>query len=98
MEIIFHDWRIKMKKLFTSLVIISAISFTLQSTAYANNWGWDSIDDPAPYYHQDWGKWYVYEDTKVFMVQLDDTTYKYVFDYNGTLIGGWMTYMPMRLP
>jgi len=85
-----------MKKFFTSLVII-ILSFSLQTPTYAN-WGWESTDDPVPYYHQDWGKWYVYEDTKVFMVQLDDITYKYVFDYSGTFISGWVTYMPIRLP
>jgi hypothetical protein len=85
-----------MKKLSAILVII-AISFALHAPAYAN-WGWESTDDPVPYYYQDWGKWYLYEDTKIFMVQLDDTTYKYVFDFNGAFIGGWMTYMPMRLP
>jgi hypothetical protein len=98
MEIIFNNWRKKMKKLFTILVIIFAISFALHNSAYANNWGWEPTDDPVPYYYQDCGKWYLYEDTKVFMVQLDDTTYKYIFDYNGAFMGGWMTYMPIRLP
>ncbi|MBP2626946.1 MAG: hypothetical protein H6Q68_1657 [Firmicutes bacterium] len=85
-----------MKKTFTNLAIIAGILFSIYSTTYAS-WGWESTDDPTPYYHQEWGKWYNYEDAKVFMVQIDDKTYKYVFDYNGKFIGGWITYMPMRL-
>lgn len=88
-----------MKKLLVNLVIIItvSVSFAFHAPVYAN-WGWESTDDPVPYYHQALGKWYVYEDTKVFMVQLDDSTYKYVFDYQGTFVGGWITYMPIRLP
>ena len=84
-----------MRKIFISLTFI--ISVFIYTTAHAN-WGWEYTDDPVPYYYQEWGKWYIYEDTKVFMVQLDEKTYKYVFDYNSKFIGGWVTYMPIRLP
>lgn len=67
-------------------------------TAVYANWGWESTDDPVPYYHQEWGKWYQYDDAKVFMVQISDKTYKYIFDCNGEFLGGWITYMPMSLP
>ena len=85
-----------MKIHFIGITLIAAILFWINGTAYAS-WGWESTDDPTPFYHQEWGKWYNYDDAKVFMVQIDDTTSKYVFDYNGQFIGGWITYMPMRL-
>jgi len=85
-----------MKTHFTGIVIIVAISFLIYGTTYAS-WGWESTDDPTPYYHQEWGKWYHYDDIKVFMVQIDDKTYKYVFDYKDQFMGGWITSMSMRL-
>jgi hypothetical protein len=88
---------IEMKKACISLSIIMVVSFCIYTSAHAN-WGWECTDDPEPYYYQGWGKWYVYEDTRIFMVQLDEKTYKYVFDYNSNFMGGWVTYMPMRLP
>jgi len=85
-----------MKRHIIGSAIIFGILFTNCGAAYAS-WGWESTDDPEPYYHQEWGKWYKYDDVKMFMVQMDDKTYKYVFDYKEKLIGGWMTYMPMKL-
>lgn len=85
-----------MKRMISLVAIIVAL-ISIHTTIYAN-WGWEGTDDPKPYYHQEWGKWYLHEETKVFMVQIDDQTYKYVFDYNGKFIGGWKTYMAMRLP
>lgn len=86
-----------MRKTFILLAVLAVVLFYIHTTIYAS-WGWESTDDPGPYYHQEWGKWYMYDDAKVFMVQIDDQTYKYVFDYNGKFIGGWITYMHMRLP
>jgi hypothetical protein len=86
-----------MRKTILSLTIIISVSFFIYTSAHAN-WGWECTDDPVPYYYQGWGKWYVYEDSKIFMVQLDERTYKYVFDCDSKFIGGWVTYMPMRLP
>lgn len=85
-----------MKTHFMGITIIIEILLSLYGIAYAS-WGWESTDDPTPYYQQEWGKWYNYDDAKEFLVQIDDKTYKYVFDYNGNFIGGWMTYMPMGL-
>jgi len=85
-----------MKRYFMNIAIIFAVLLSVNGTVYGS-WGWESTDDPVPYYHQTWGKWYNYDDTKVFMVKIDDKTYKYVFDYNNNFIGGWITYMPMRL-
>lgn len=85
-----------MKAYFSGISMIAGILFWMNGTVYAS-WGWESTNDPTPFYHQEWGKWYNYDDTKVFMVQIDDKTSKYVFDYNGQFIGGWVTYMPMRL-
>ncbi len=84
-----------MKK-YTTILLVALIFFAGNGRLYAN-WGWDATDDPVPYYHQEWGKWYQYEDTKVFMVQIESNTYKYVFDAQGELLGGWVTGMPMRL-
>ena len=81
---------------FMKITIVLSLLLSSYGTVGAS-WGWDSTDDPTPYYHQKWGKWYCDGDGKVFMVQIDDKTYKYVFDYTGQFIGGWMTYMPMRL-
>lgn len=86
-----------MKKIFMRLAIMIVILFSVQASTHAS-WGWEHTDDPAPYYHQEWGKWYHYDDSKVFMVQIEDNTYKYVFDYNDNFIGGWITSMPIRLP
>ena len=97
MEIIFRNWGNVTVKKWLSLAIIFVALISIHTTIYAN-WGWECTDDPRPYYHQDWGKWYLHEDKKVFMVQIDDQTYKYVFDYSGKFIGGFITYMPMRLP
>lgn len=85
-----------MKSKFIGMIAIVGILVSIYGTAYAN-WGWENTDDPTPYYHQEWGKWYQWEDAKVFMVQIDDKTYKYLFDCNGKFINGWVTYMPMRL-
>jgi len=84
-----------MKIHFIGSSIIIGILFLIYGTAYAS-WGWESTDDPTPYYYQQWGKWYNYDDAKVFMIQMDDKTYKYIFDYNGEFMSGWITYMPMR--
>jgi len=84
-----------MRKL-AGIFIIVIIFFSGDTRLYAN-WGWEATDDPTPYYHQEWGKWYHYEDSKVFMVQIEENTYKYVFDDNGQLIGGWVTGMSLRL-
>jgi hypothetical protein len=86
-----------MKKIFITLTIVFGLLFFIPTSTYAN-WGWEPTDNPVPYYYQAWGKWYNNEDFRVFMVQIEESTYKYVFDYNGTFVGGWMTYMPMRLP
>ena len=86
----------QLKTHFIGRTIIVAILFSIYGTAYAS-WGWESTDNPTPYYHQEWGKWYNYDEVKVFMVQVEDKTYKYVFDYNGKFMGGWLTSMPMRL-
>ena len=86
----------QLKTHFIGKAIMIGILMLVSNNVYAN-WGWESSDDPKPYYHQEWGKWYHYDETKVFMVQIDDKTYKYVFDYNEKFMGGWMTDMPMRL-
>ena len=97
MEIIIHNWgNVVVKKLISLVAMISAL-ISIHTTIYAS-WGWEWTDDPKPYYHQERGKWYLYDDAKVFMVQIDNQTYKYVFDYHDKLISGWVTYMPMRLP
>ena len=85
-----------MKLYFICIVASIGILFSILGTANAS-WGWDSTDDPTPFYHQEWGKWYYYDDIKVFMVQIDNKTSKYVFDCNGEFVGGWITYMPMKL-
>ena len=86
-----------MKRYIISLWMMIIVLSFVQTAVYAN-WGWESTDDPVPYYHQEWGKWYQYEDMKVFMVQINGKTYKYVFDSSEKLISGWITYMPMSLP
>ncbi|CUH94751.1 putative secreted protein [Propionispora sp. 2/2-37] len=86
-----------MRKNSVKLIFVFMMLLWLPATAYTA-WGWEPTDDPFPFYHQDWGKWYRYEDTKVFMVQIDESTYKYVFKYNDEFIGGWVTQMPMHLP
>ena len=86
-----------MKREFIHSWIIILLLLSIHTSVYAN-WGWESTDDPIPYYHQDWGKWYQYDDKKVFMVQIDDKTYKYIFDWDGKFHSGWITYMAMRLP
>ncbi len=86
-----------MKQYFINLWLTMLIFFSIQTSVYAN-WGWESTDDPVPYYHQEWGKWYQYEDRKVFMVQMNGKTYKYIFDSSEKFISGWITHMSMILP
>lgn len=86
-----------MKRYVISLWIMVIILFSINTAVYAN-WGWESSDDPAPYYYQEWGKWYQYDDVKVFMVQLNGKTYKYIFDSSGKFMSGWITYISMSLP
>lgn len=86
-----------MKAYMVRLWIIMLLLLLVHTAAYAS-WGWETTDDPVPYYYQEWGKWYQYDDNKVFMVQLNDKTYKYIFDSKGNLMSGWLTYMAMRLP
>lgn len=86
-----------MRKISVNLILVFMIFLLIPSTACAD-WGWVPTDDPLPYYHQNSGKWYMYEETKVFMVQIQESTYKYVFNDNDGFIGGWVTQMPMQLP
>lgn len=79
------------------LAITISIYVLTSAPAYAS-WGWEPTDDPNPYYYQKWGKWYTYDEANIFMVQIDDKTYKYEFDKKGNFVGGWLTFMPMRLP
>lgn len=78
-----------------AVIVVTICSFHQNIEA---SWGWESTNDPVPYYHQEWGKWYCYDDVKVFMVQIGDRTYKYLFNYDGEFINGWVTAMPIRLP
>jgi hypothetical protein len=68
---------------------------TLTAFAY---YGWDITDDPVPYYHQQAGFWYYTSDTKTFMIEFNDRTYKYIFERNGSFLGGYVTDMPLKLP
>lgn len=78
---------------FITLTLVSLVVVPAQAA-----YGWVSTDDPVPFYHQSEGKWYHTKDTKMFMVQLNDRTYKYVFDTGNTFCGGWVTDLPIRLP
>ena len=85
-----------MKRL-AQILFILLLCLTLPIAAYGS-WGWTPTDDPVPFYYQQQGCWYHYDETTVFMVQLQEHTYKYVFNQDGTLLNGWVTDMPMRLP
>lgn len=84
-----HIWRIT---LIGSLLLFLTV---LPAFAY---YGWDVTDDPVPYYHQQTGNWYYTSETKTFMVEFNERTYKYVFELNGKFLGGYVTDMPLKLP
>lgn len=83
--------------LHTVVIVFMAFIISISPTVSVAYYGWDVTDDPTPYYYQDAGKWYYTSDTKTFIVQLNDRTYKYVFELNGTFLGGYVTDMPIRL-
>ncbi len=82
-----------------NLLFIAAIWILVAAPQPAGAYyGWESTDDPVPYYDQQAGKWYYTQDTKTFMVTVNERTYKYVFEINGHFLGGYVTDMPIRLP
>ncbi|VBB08991.1 Hypothetical protein LUCI_4277 [Lucifera butyrica] len=86
----------KIRKPFILLVTM-IILLSLSIPVYAN-WGWVPTKQMDPYEYQSKGKWYDYDETKVFMVQMDDKTYQYIFDNDGNLLSSWVTDVPMHLP
>lgn len=79
------------------ILFILLLCLSLPMTAYGS-WGWAPTDDPVPFYYQQQGCWYHYAEATVFMVQLQECTYKYVFNQDGTFLNGWVTDMPLQLP
>ncbi|QJW48641.1 hypothetical protein HA075_25135 [bacterium BFN5] len=73
-------------------------SFSANPSSAFAYYGWDITDDPVPYYHQQAGFWYYTNDTKTFMIEFNERTYKYVFERNGSFLGGYVTDMPLKLP
>lgn len=78
-------------------IIIYLCLYAFSPLAYAA-YGWLPTDNAIPFYYQPIGHWYQNEDTKTFMVQLDERTYKYIFTLDGKFLSGWVTDMPIRLP
>jgi len=80
------------------LFILAAIAIsTANITTAAAYYGWEPTDDPVPFYYQNAGKWYYTGDRQTFMVQLNDRTYKYIFDDKGNFLDGFVTDMPVRI-